>query len=146
MLDWQLLRYASPATDLVYNLFSTTDRNMRVKEYDNLLRLYHQSLTKMVKLLGADTELFTFENLTDELERCGYFALLMAPMMIQTIQADSSDLSNLDEVCDNMARGEGAQELITGLSEEAQRLYEDRLNDIVEDVVNLGYYRSRVTD
>lgn len=141
LLDWQVIRYGSPAIDLVYNLFTSTDKTLRDKEYNNLLQLYHSSLSKTVKLLGSNPdELFTFDDLQSELKRCGNYALMLAPLLIQISQASSSEVTNLDEMCDKMAEGEDTQGLITGLSESGQLEYERRLNDVVEDVIKLGYY------
>lgn len=141
-LDWQVIRYISPAIDLLYNIFTSTSKELRAKEYDNLIQLYHESLSKMVKSLGSDPdELFTLDNLKDELKRCGNYAFLLAPMLISVSLADSSDISNLDEMCDKIADGERRHELITGLSDKAQLEYEQRLNDTVEDLVKLGYYQ-----
>lgn len=141
-LDWQVIRYISPAIDLLYNIFTSTSKELRAKEYDNLIQLYHESLSKMVKSLGSDPdELFTLDNLKDELKRCGNYAFLLAPMLISVSLADSSEISNLDEMCDKIADGERRHELITGLSDKAQLEYEQRLNDTVEDLVKLGYYQ-----
>lgn len=96
----------------------------------------------MVKSLGSNPdELFTLDNLKDELKRCGNYAFLLAPMLISVSLAESSEISNLDEMCDKIADGERRHELITGLSDKAQLEYERRLNDTVEDLVKLGYYR-----
>lgn len=141
ILDWQVLRYLSPAIDLLYNIFTSTDKTLRDSEYDNLLKLYHDSLSKTVRLLGSAPEkLFTLDDLKDEMKRCGNYALLLAPMLIQVSQADSSEISNLDEMSDKIAEGETRQELITGLSEHAQQEYDRRLNGVIGDLIRLGYY------
>lgn len=141
ILDWQVLRYLSPAIDLLYNIFTSTDKALRDTDYDNLLKLYHDSLSKTVRLLGSNPdELFTLDDLKDEMKRCGNFALLLAPMLIQVCQADSSDISNLDEMSDKIAVGETRQELITGLSEHAQQEYDRRLTGVIGDLIRLGYW------
>lgn len=142
ILDWQVIRYISPAIDLLYNIFTSTNKELRDAEYDNLLQVYHGSLSKMVKSLGSNPDdLFSMDDLKDELKRCGNYAFLLAPMLISVSMADSSDISNLDEMCDKIAEGERRQELITGLNDKAQIEYEQRLNDAIEDLVRLGYYQ-----
>ena len=141
ILDWQLLRYASPAIDLITNLFTSTDKSLRDKEYDNLIKLYYESLSKTVKLLGSEpNELFTFENLQNELKRCGIYALILSPFSIQTSQADSSQITSFDEMSEKSAKGE-VYEFITGLSEKGYLEYQRRLNDVFDDIDRLGYYR-----
>lgn len=142
ILDWQVIRYISPAIDLLYNIFTSTDKALREKEYENLLEIYHSSLSRIVKQLGSNPdELFTLANLKEELQICGIYGFLLAPMLISVSLADSTEISNLDEMCDKIAEGERRHELITGLNDKAQHEYEERLNDVVDDLIALGYYR-----
>lgn len=139
-LDWQLIRYVSPAIDLAGFLFTSIDKPIRDKEYENLLRIYYESLSKTVTLLGSGP-IFTFDDLQDELKKYAVFVLILAPMVFQTTQATSSESLTLDEIGNRMAEGENRQELITGLSEDAQKVYERRLNEVFEEIIDkLGYY------
>lgn len=141
-MDWQVIRYVSPAIDLLYNIFTSTDKALRDREYDNILKCYYDSLSKTVKLLGSNPdELFTFENLKDDLKRCGNYALIMAPCLLQISLAESSEISNLDEMFDKAADGEATLDIITGLSENGQQEFDRRIGEVFEDVVRLGYYR-----
>lgn len=118
----------SPAIDIVYCIFGSTDKTLRDNEYENLLQLYYETLSKTVKLLGSNlNELFTFADLIEELKTCGVYALLKGPMLLQITLADLPDES-------------GAQSFNSGLSEGAQREYDRRINGILEDVVRLGYH------
>lgn len=130
-LDFQIIFFGSPAIDIFYNIFSSTDKNLRNKEYNNLIELYYESLSKTVKLLGSDPdELFTFENLLSELKRFGVYALLMAPMLLQVSLAHSNEISNMDEMFDKVAEGESTIDLVTSLSNERQSEYDRRLNEV----------------
>lgn len=100
----------------------------------------------MVKLLGSNpNELFTFENLKAELKRCGNYALIMAPILLQISQADSSEITKLDEVFDKATTGaendDDKIDLITGLSDKGQLEFQRRLGDVFTDVIRFGYYR-----
>lgn len=44
LIDWQLMRYASPVTDLAYFLFSCTTQQFRGQHYTAMLKLYHEEL------------------------------------------------------------------------------------------------------
>lgn len=141
-MDWQIIRYVSPAIDLLYNIFTSTDKALRDNEYDNLITLYYESLSKTVQLLGSNAaELFTFKNLKDELKRCGNYALLLAPSLISMSLADSDNIPKLDEMFDNAADGKCSIDITTGLNEGGQREYDRRINGVLEDIVTLGYYR-----
>lgn len=101
------MTYVSPAVDLTFNIFLSTDKPFRDKEYDNLLRIYYESLSKTVRLLGNNPdELFSFDNLQEELREYGNFVLAVAPIYIQTMLADSSQVNNFDKVGDELAKGE----------------------------------------
>lgn len=77
-------------------------------------------------MLGSDPEkLFTFENLKEELKRYGNFALIVTPLFILSAQIQLNE-TNTDE---------------TGLSEINQMEYDRRINGLLEDVIELGYYR-----
>lgn len=98
----------------------------------------------MVKLLGSNAdELFTLDDLKNELKICGNYAFLLAPMLISVSLADSSEITNLDEMCDKIVGQTDTDnhELITGLNESAQLQYDQRLNDVIDDLIALDYYR-----
>lgn len=140
-LDFQIIFYGSPAIDIFYNIYSSTDKALRSKEYTNLIKMYYDSLSKTVKLLGSDPDqLFTFEDLSNELKTFGVYALLMSPMLLQVSLAHSNEISNMDEMFDRVAEGESKINLVTGLSSEGQSEYERRLNEVFEDVIELEYY------
>lgn len=141
-VDWQIIRYVSPAIDLSYNIFTSTDKPLRDAEYINLLKHYYQSLSRTIELLGSvPNELFTFDNLLDEMKKCGTFALLITPMILQISLADSSQITDLNEMCDQIADGNLNQDLIKGLTDNAHEEYATRLNDAIGDLLNLGYFK-----
>lgn len=65
----------------------------------------------------------------------------MAPCLLQISLAESSEISNLDEMFDKAADGEATLDIITGLSENGQQEFDRRIGEVFEDVVRLGYYR-----
>lgn len=126
-MDWQQARYGSLALDLLYNIFSSADRALRDKEYENLLTVYYESLTKTVTLLGTNPRhLFTFEDLKDEMKRCGNFVLTVMPILIYGSSAHQMN----------------GPDSTTVLNVEAQSEYERRMNEVVEDVLSQGFYRN----
>lgn len=114
----------------------------RDKEYENVLKLYYETLAKTVRLLGSDPgELFTFANLKDELKRFGNYLLIMSPLWISTTQVDPSGMTGMDEMFDGTGEGENKPDLVSGFSKEGQREFERRINGLLEDIIELGYYR-----
>lgn len=135
VLDWATIGYVSPAYDLIHTIFNSTDKSLRDKEFNNLIAIYYESLSQTIKLLGSDAEkLFTRENLNDELKRFGNFALIVTPLFILSAQIQLNEPNADDTVEDNTERS-------SGLSEKHQIEYDRRINGLLEDVVNLEYYR-----
>lgn len=118
-LDWQINGYTSPVIDIMYLVFSASDRQLRAAYYDSVLRSYYDSLERMITALGSDPkELFTFADLQDELKRYGAFAFLVTPMLLQVSLLTTDD---------------GDQEL-------ANAMFAERYNDVVTDLIKLGYH------
>lgn len=141
IVDWQISRYCSPSLDLLYFLFAATDKQTRDKEYDNLLHLYYSSLADMVTKLGSDPEkLFTFDDLKNQLKKCGKFAFLMAPILVQVMMADAKDVPDLDDLSENVARNDGNLSLVKGYDSDTQAIYNKRIRDVVGDMVDSGIY------
>lgn len=140
ILDWQTVGYTTPAIDVLFNLFISTDHKTRDNEFQNLLQLYHQTVSDTVRALGSDpAKLFKMEDLLTEMKRIGNIVLLVAPYYMQLCQANEAQLKQWNDICDDVPQKGDQQELFGLLSEDAQKAYAARLNDIVDDVVILGF-------
>lgn len=144
ILDWQFIRYVSPALDILCNIFSSTDKKLRDNDYLNLLKLYYESLSKMVEMLGSNPDkLFTFENLMEEMKKCGNYALILAPIVI-AVSTDA--ISSLDETFKKVAAGESGQNSFSSINNESQLRFNERLEGLLDDIIKYGYYRKMSTD
>lgn len=56
MLDFQLARCVSPILDLCFLIYSCTDKALRDQYFDDLLKYYHQELSRTIKVLGSDPD------------------------------------------------------------------------------------------
>lgn len=50
-LDWQTTRHASPIIDIVYYMFCCTTEELRAQNYDDFLKVYHDSLSAHIRRL-----------------------------------------------------------------------------------------------
>lgn len=142
VLDWATIGYVSPAYDLIHNIFNSTDKVLRDKEYNNLIAVYYKSMSQTVKALGSDLEkLFTHENLKEELMRFGNFALIVTPLFILSAQIQLNESNTVGMFEDNTERKDDANPISGGLSEKNQIEYDRRINELLEDIVNLSFYR-----
>lgn len=140
-VDWQVVRYCSPVIDLHYNIFATTDGELRRKEYKNLMKHYYRSLSTNIRRLGSDPDkLFPASAFEEHLKRFGKFAFMMSPMVVSVMLADPNDVPDLDELSSDVASGKDGVDLISGLNDENRPIYRKRMNDVFTDLVDLGYW------
>ncbi|XP_031627278.1 uncharacterized protein LOC116343395 [Contarinia nasturtii] len=138
-LDWQFTHSCSPALDLLYNIFSSTDKNFREKHYEQLLQAYHSSLSTTIEKLGSDPDgLFSYENLQNELKKFGEFTLLVVPMLLLVKITNPKDIKPIGDYSACVERGEEI-DLINNLDEETQEKFSGLINDLFDDLVRLGY-------
>nr|CAI5839298.1 unnamed protein product [Callosobruchus analis] len=64
LIDFQLIRYCPPSLDLMFLLYTNTDRATRVKHLKELLRLYYKELEDILGSHDIDLgNIFTFDQL-----------------------------------------------------------------------------------
>lgn len=138
-MDWQLAHYCSPALDVLYNIFTSTDKKFREQHYDTLLDTYYKSLCGMMRKLGSDpNRLYTFQDFQLQLAKFGEFALLYAPIILSIRMAKEKDIANLDEYAEHLENGKDV-DLLYQFDDETQKIYSRLINDVVTDLVNYGY-------
>lgn len=142
LIDWQVVRYCSPVLDLLYYIFSATDKALRAKEFENLLRVYHTALTKIVKKLGSDPQkLFGYDELLRQVKKFGKYSLVMSPLLIQIMLADAQDISNMDELSQDLSNDDRKPAaMIKGYDEKTQILYNERIQGLLSDVIKFDLY------
>lgn len=137
LVDWQMSRFASPVLDFLYILSTSTDKQFRQKNYHNLVKHYHQSVSKSIKRLGSDPEkLFPIECLESHLKKFGKYAFLQGLCIIQMILADSNDIPDLDEMTEN----KDCKDFIQGQKATTHSEYTSRIRDLLTDLIEYGYY------
>lgn len=96
-------------------------------------------MAETIRALGSNPDqLFTFENLLDQLKRVGKFAMLMAPMLLTVITADPDDIPDLDNIAQDMA--DNKHDVNAFISKKTENAYNVRVRDVVRDLVQLGYF------
>ncbi|XP_055614000.1 uncharacterized protein LOC129760375 [Uranotaenia lowii] len=141
LLDWQICRYASPVLDLMYFLFTASDKAIRDKHYQELIDLYHETLSEFLIRLGSDPEkLFPRSALDAQLQRFGRFGLLMAVMLLPITTTKSEDVPDLEEMAQKLENGfDVADEVDSFRSEDTEAVYRQKMGDCCRDIVRLGY-------
>lgn len=125
--------------DIVFFIFSATDKQLRAENYDNLIRIYYKHLSQHLTRLGSNPEkLFTFKDLLDQLKKFGQYGLISASMVLHLMTTKTEDNPDMDEIAERIKRGE----IVDGYMgvKEANSAYKSRMSDVIRDVVRLGYY------
>lgn len=133
-----MIRYCSPALDLIYHIFTATDKKTRQTEYTNLIKIYYDQFSLNLRSLGSDPEkLFTFNDLQNELKRCGNYAVIMVPILMQISLANSDDIPDLDEMCEQADNFD----LVQTSNADFDKAYKETITEFLEDIINREYYR-----
>ncbi|XP_031616814.1 uncharacterized protein LOC116336810 [Contarinia nasturtii] len=141
IIDWQLSHYSPPVIDLLYNIFSGTDRELRTQHYETLLKTYHTSLSETIKKLGSDPDkLYSYDNLTMQMKKYGEYALLYGPWIVALRLAKGKDIMNVDEYIESIARNENV-EMIGIFDDETQAEFSRVVNGLLTDLVDYGYVK-----
>lgn len=142
-MDWQIARYCSPVLDLLYNIFSGTDKKLREDHFETLLQTYYSSLSTNIRKLGSDPDkLYSYENFEMEMKKFGEFALLTGPMIIQIRVANAKDVRDLDDYAERVENGEEA-DLLNEFDENTQKIFSEQINDLVTDLLRYEYVKQK---
>ncbi|KAK7078254.1 hypothetical protein SK128_027800 [Halocaridina rubra] len=98
LLDLQMYRKASPATDLNYLMYTSLNGPDRKSNLDTYITLYHSSIVKVLK--AAKTEVpFDQEGLRQEYHRKNIYGLLMGMMVLPLVvnEGEVPELSKIEK-------------------------------------------------
>ncbi|XP_031625367.1 uncharacterized protein LOC116342037 [Contarinia nasturtii] len=135
IFDWQCSRFSSPVLDLVIYLFCSATKELRDQHYDEFLKIYHNSLSDLLKRLGSDPEkLFPYEELLNQLKQFGKYVVFVAVIFIQIMFADEDSIPNVsDEQSDKLTDD------FFQISDESKPAYRKHVLDLFIDLDRLGY-------
>ncbi|KAK6621462.1 hypothetical protein RUM44_001269 [Polyplax serrata] len=138
-LDFQLIRYGSPALDLVNFLYVCTSSVLRSSHMNYLIGVYCDTLKGFLLKLGSSSDLFGGLDFTDiihqEIHRCGKFGLGLAVDMIPISTCDSDQAPDLyADVAENSEREGESEKPVWTKSEVCRR----RMTDLVQELIDKG--------
>ncbi|KFB53211.1 AGAP003220-PB-like protein [Anopheles sinensis] len=99
MIDFQMVRYGSPALDIILFVYTCTDQSMRQHGYGQMLSAYYQSCCELLADLGSDPDVvFPRSELSKELEQFGRFGCGIAVESIPLSLLDEAEVPELDKI------------------------------------------------
>lgn len=130
LIDWQIAQCCSPAMDISYFMYTSTEQSLRDNYYDELIQEYYNSLANALQKLGSDVnKLFTFCDLQDQLRQFARFSLIMAPMAIPFVVAKPQNVCNFDEMSESTEHRTDYDGFVEG----NDPVYQKRMADVIKD-------------
>ncbi|KAG0720160.1 hypothetical protein GWK47_006935 [Chionoecetes opilio] len=101
LIDLQICRKASPATDLNYLMYSSLNGSVRRENLQAFLKTYHDAYAEVLSEFGKPMP-FTLEELKKEYHNQNLFGLLMSLMVIPFVVAESNEVIDFEEMTGDM--------------------------------------------
>lgn len=142
LFDWQVMRYVTPVQDLVYFIFCCTDGEFRLKHYEEMIDIYHRSLsTTLTKLQYDANELFPRSALDEQLKEFGHYGILMAMFLVPMLCTQHhDDLPDIEALAQKMVETKQLNESFFKTTESNQDAYAKRIRAVVKDCIRYGYF------
>ncbi|XP_066992697.2 uncharacterized protein [Anabrus simplex] len=97
-VDFQLSFLGSPAMDLTYFLYSSSKNEVRASHLDEVLKMYHTQLCETLAALGCSTDVFSFQDLKNEMKRVAIYGLFAASNVLAVVVADAEEAPDMAEL------------------------------------------------
>ncbi|XP_016980364.1 uncharacterized protein LOC108045513 [Drosophila rhopaloa] len=105
-VDLQMSRFSSPAQDLLYFILSSTHVDIKIAQFDYLIKYYHEKLTESLKLLKYPKPLPSLRSLHQSIFTHGDWILPIVSILLPVVLVDPSDDANMDSLMDSESAGE----------------------------------------
>lgn len=131
-VDYQLLRYASPVTDISYFLYMSTDGNFLSTNTDRILDIYYNTMSAVLRQCNMDIkDVYPKKVFDKQLKEYSVFGLIEALISMKIITADGEEAIKMTgQMC--------MEEMPENLSPN-RSLYVERVNGVVNDFFERGY-------
>lgn len=127
MVDFQLLRLASPAIDISYYLSTSTNPDIH-QRYNELLHMYYNSLATFLSRLGSDPQkLFTLSDLEDQLRQFGKYGLIFSSMLVGVMVSASGDILDMDSINED-SKADG----LVKLNDTTKIIFKERMSSVIQ--------------
>lgn len=126
--------------DLSYFIFSVTEKPLRDAHLNEFLQIYYTNLANTIRATGGDPDvMFPEAEFKHHLRQFGIFGVMMSPLLIPVILADSSEITNLEDIAETMSNGTVDSPRMFNLSEHKEKQYVQRMKDVLADARLYGW-------
>ncbi|CAG9564337.1 unnamed protein product [Danaus chrysippus] len=127
-VDYQTLEMANPIIDILFFIFVGSDKKFREKHFHQALNHYYDELSKALKRFRLNPdEVYSREDFDIDFKEVLPMGLLLSVfcLLIVTVQKEDVPVIKEDLVIDDF-------------SIDPNVMYAERLNDVIDDYVNMG--------
>ncbi|TMW53373.1 hypothetical protein DOY81_001577 [Sarcophaga bullata] len=93
-VDFQVSKYGSPANDLYYLILSSANKDIKLKQFDYLIRFYYEHLISNLQLLQYHRPLPKLKNLHISLLRNGLAAYMVVSKVLPVVMFETNEKTN----------------------------------------------------
>ncbi|ALC45502.1 CG6834, partial [Drosophila busckii] len=94
-IDFQRSSFGSPARDLYYFIFNSTQLEIKIEKFDHFIRYYHGELERNLKLLNYSRQIPTLKELHYSLLKNSFWAVSTVAIIMSIILVDPSDNASI---------------------------------------------------
>ncbi|KAH0820460.1 hypothetical protein GEV33_002331 [Tenebrio molitor] len=129
ILDWQTSTYSSPIIDLSYFLFACISKE-DIEDLDEILRLYHKSLTSHLSRMGADSNLlYPMDTFLQDWKKYSRFGAALSSLVFKVSATESEEVIDFTET--NETGGDVSSPFSYDVKDKAS--YKNRARHVVKD-------------
>ncbi|CAH2089105.1 unnamed protein product [Euphydryas editha] len=127
-VDYQTLFKGNPVYDLMYFIFTGSDKNFRKNHFKETIEHYYKELRAALERLNLDPDyIYSREDFDYELKKMMPFGLLISMLLLLIITVQEEDAPKVDKDIE-----------INDFLVTPNNLYKERLNDIIDDYIEMG--------
>eukprot|EP00095_Tigriopus_kingsejongensis_P002246 maker-scaffold133_size323035-snap-gene-2.28 protein:Tk02246 transcript:maker-scaffold133_size323035-snap-gene-2.28-mRNA-1 annotation:"GJ18730" len=147
LLDLAIIRWVSPATDLVYFMFLSTTPEFRKQHTQEMLEFYQGKLSEYLKHLGENGSLYSIDQVTTDYEKCKFIGGLMALMILPYVLADTKNAIGADEVKGDFTKEDDMKKIMEEVGSRIKGILEsephiaDRIKGAFLEVAETGVFK-----
>lgn len=135
-VDYQLVRYASPVTDISYFLYMSTDQEILCNHYDQLLNIYYGTLSAVLRQCSLEVrDIYPKEIFQKHLREYSVLGLIETLISMKIITADTDEALKMTKMKYYLSEPSG----FSGCNTKNQAFYVERINGVVNEFFNRGY-------
>lgn len=101
MVDYQIIRYTSVSTDILYLIYSSVQTSLIEKNFNSLIKIYHNEFLNELRRLHVDEKILAelgMEWLETELRAYAFYGLLVGCFLINPILAEEQDVEQFETI------------------------------------------------